>query len=186
MSDLSFGFIVEINIYLLVNGVKGCLYGIYMFYILYLIFILILFLIERYFVILKLFYYKVKVNKFFVVKFLWIILVFIVIVIVLSYYLLGNGYNMLEVCVKLKLDEIVIIGYLVVFLMILIIVFGVVMCFCYIRIIKYVWFSDEVKNVKNKVFLRFWWKLIKIFIVVIIVFVVSWLLFFGKFFVKSF
>lgn len=117
---------------------------------------------------------------------MWIILVFIVIVIVLSYYLLGNGYNMLEVWVKLKLDEIVIIGYLVVFLMILIIVFGVVMCFCYIRIIKYVWFSDEVKNVKNKVFLRFWWKLIKIFIVVIIVFVVSWLLFFGKFFVKSF
>lgn len=113
-------------------------------------------------------------------------MVFIVIVIVLSYYLLGNGYNMLEVCVKLKLDEIVIIGYLVVFLVILIIVFGIVMCFCYIRIIKYVWFSDEVKNVKNKVFLRFWWKLIKIFIVVIIVFVVSWLLFFGKFFVKSF
>ena len=98
LSDLSFGFIAETNIYLLANGAKGRLYGTYMFHTLHSILILTLLSIERYLAILKPFYYKAKVTKSLVAKLLWIILAFTAIVTAPSYYLLGNGYNMLEVC----------------------------------------------------------------------------------------
>ena len=186
LSDLSFGFIAETNIYLLANGAKGRLYGTYMFHTLHSILILTLLSIERYLAILKPFYYKAKVTKSLVAKLLWIILAFTAIVTAPSYYLLGNGYNMLEVCAKSKLDEIATIGYLAALLMISITVPGVVMCSCYTRIIKHVWFSDEAKNAKNKALLRSRWKLTKIFIAATIVFAVSWSPSFGKLSAKSF
>lgn len=65
------------------------------------------------------------------------------------------------------------------------VILSIVMILCYLYVIYYVWFSVEDK-VMNVVFFKLCCKLIKFFIIVIMIFIIIWILIYGRLIVKEF